>query len=67
MNRWGALEQAQVKTGEGAQMTVDQGNEQVEVYASLQSGYNIAISASEVQRFLTDRNIPFESATDECR
>jgi S1-C subfamily serine protease len=67
VNSWGALEQAQVKTGEGTQMTVGQGNEQVEVYASVQSGYNIAISVSEVKRFLTDRNIPFESATNECR
>ena len=67
VNTWGALDEAEVKTSEGVQMTVGEGNEQLEVYASVQSGYNIALSASELKRFLTDRNIPFEGATDGCR
>lgn len=67
VNSWGALDEAEVTTSEGAQITVGQGNEEVGVYASVQSGYNIAISVNEVKRFLTDRNIPFASATDACR
>ena len=66
VSSWGVLEEAVVKTGEGGQMSAGQGNKQADAYATIQSRYNIPISANEVQYALTDSNTHFESASEAC-